>query len=265
MALSHKPSTQTRPSDGWKESLSPNAFQVTAFIAALNFEALVSHATILRGGPCFVHKDKIAQGKQHVVFELEFSDSTIWIARVPVGDANSNTAPTVSCLQSEVATLQFLKQHSRIPVPDVYGYSVDKNNGFGSPYLFMEALPGRILHLLPVIDDDVKPHVYQQVAQVMLELSRLPRFHQIGSIVREKSEYSISRYPVAIDGALYLPPTSTAYDYYLTRATYFLDKKTRRRTRGHDQHRLALPRSDTPYPPTLVGHGRFPIIPRRLQ
>ena len=89
----------------------------------------------------------------------------------------------------------------------------------------MEALRGRILHLLPLVDEDKKIHVYRQVAQVMLQISRLPHFTQIGSIVRKDSDYSTSSFSIAIDDCLQLPPTSSAREFYLTRATCFLNKK----------------------------------------
>jgi hypothetical protein len=101
--------------------------------------------------------------------DLEFADSTIWVARAPLSlDSNSKNVGKLSVLESEIATIAFVKQHSSIPVPEIFGYNLDENNDFGAPCIYMEALPGRTLHLLPLIDDTPKTHVYRQVAQVML-------------------------------------------------------------------------------------------------
>jgi hypothetical protein len=45
-------------------------------------------------------------------------------------------------MESEIATMKYIKQHSSIPLPIVHGFDLDPANAVGAEYMFMEALPG---------------------------------------------------------------------------------------------------------------------------
>lgn len=62
-------------------------------------------------------------------------------------------------MESEIATMSFVRQHSTIPIPEIHGYDLDKANAVGAPYLLMSALLGRIVAQLPLMEDSVKAHV----------------------------------------------------------------------------------------------------------
>lgn len=85
--------------------------------------------------------DKVASGLNNIVRVLEFSDQTRWVARVHIKRSNS---PLVSStkLKTEIATMQFIKEHSDLPVPRVFTYKVDENNSVNAAFMLIELLPG---------------------------------------------------------------------------------------------------------------------------
>jgi hypothetical protein len=71
--------------------------------------------------------DEVASGLNNIVRVLEFSDQTRWVARVHI---RRNNSPLVSStkLKTEIATMQFIKENSDLPVPRVFAHEVDENN-----------------------------------------------------------------------------------------------------------------------------------------
>ena len=120
----------------------------------------------------------------NVLQELIFSDGTVWLARIPIPD---NGFLPDECLLSYVAVLKYVKQNSRIPVPQVYHHALqsDQSNPTGSSYIFMERLPG---HELPTLEpgehedsDDsweapspealrITRRVHEQLTDIIIEL-----------------------------------------------------------------------------------------------
>lgn len=118
--------------------------------------------------------------------ELIFSDGTIWLARISIPE---NGFLPDECLLSYAAVLKYIKQNSRIPVPQVYHYSLqsDPGNSTGSSYIFMERLPGRELPTLePDEHDDgedsweepsaealrITKRVHEQLTDIIIDLGR---------------------------------------------------------------------------------------------
>jgi hypothetical protein len=87
--------------------------------------------------------DKVASGLNNIVRLLEFSDKTRWAARIQI---RRNNPPLVSStkLENEVATMQFIKEHSELPVPQIFAYEFDENNSVSAAYILMELLPGSV-------------------------------------------------------------------------------------------------------------------------
>jgi hypothetical protein len=51
-------------------------------------------------------------------------------------------------IASGVATMKFVRHKTEIPVPRIFGYSIDSNNPVGSEYILMEYIPGVPLSLV---------------------------------------------------------------------------------------------------------------------
>lgn len=134
--------------------------------------------------PCSIDPSKFAAGRHNVVFEIAFSDSSQWIARVrlPENDAGENGHIETSML-SEIATLRLVASRTTVPVPTIYHFDVDASNDFGFRYILMQALPGRHFeHGLAM--SAPKAHfdtLTDQLADYYDQLSRL-RFDRIGRL-----------------------------------------------------------------------------------
>lgn len=75
----------------------------------------------------------------------------------PEGSRETRLAPKVPCmplptlaslqagnaaLGTEIATMQFIREHSGLAVPRVFAYALDENNPAAVAYMLIEALPG---------------------------------------------------------------------------------------------------------------------------
>jgi hypothetical protein len=89
-----------------------------------NLAALLDRASWLRNVPCSCDLPKRpSSGSLNWVIYLIFKDGVEWIFRSPrSGDYELSLEDTRELLESEVATLKYLKLKSSIPVPDVFDY-----------------------------------------------------------------------------------------------------------------------------------------------
>lgn len=123
-------------------------------------------------------------GGQNCHATILFDDKVEWLARFRLTWAPSSP-PHVRdyVLESEVATLTYLHEHTAVPVPAVYDWrrELDPENPFGVGYIFMQKLEGE-----PVFWGGMNPaqrtKVMEQLVEVYLELEKHP-FKKIGSLV----------------------------------------------------------------------------------
>lgn len=85
--------------------------------------------------------DQIASGWNHAVRQLEFSDKTRWAARIPI-NRGQPPGSVGTKLDQEVATMQFIRDHSTLRVPQVFAYNTDANNAAETAFMLIEMLPG---------------------------------------------------------------------------------------------------------------------------
>ncbi|KAF9819586.1 hypothetical protein IEO21_02050 [Rhodonia placenta] len=79
-----------------------------------------------------VHLSKLAEGGFNRTFLITLCDDLQMVARIPY----PTTLPKYYAVASEVATMEFLRS-SRLPVPQVYGYSPVSDNTAKTEYIFM--------------------------------------------------------------------------------------------------------------------------------
>jgi len=134
---------------------------------------------------------KLTRGGSHEVFTLEFEEA-------PDAAPPSLVQAGFSCIArfsrlndtrersvSEIATARYLKRRTSIPVPEIYYYDLDPDNGIGAPLVLMERMPRR--HLSSFWDNlslDGKKSVLSQIAAMIVQLASL-KFNQIGSLEDE--------------------------------------------------------------------------------
>lgn len=86
-------------------------------------------------------------------------------------------------IESEIATMVFLKQKTSIPVPTVYGYCPTRNNPIGQPFTILSFTEGADMNGSPWEDLPMETKLVsiRDYARIVLELASL-HFHAIGSI-----------------------------------------------------------------------------------
>lgn len=84
---------------------------------------------------------------------------------------------------SEVATINFIRTHTTIPVPPVKEFSADMTNPMGLEYIVMRRMPGGSLEdQWDNLSMTAKERVFQQLAEYVFELFSI-RFSTIGSLL----------------------------------------------------------------------------------
>lgn len=197
----------------------------------INFTALETLASAYRNGsPCRCLQETEAGGC-NMIFFIEFLDGTCWVARLPsrtnalrpLEDPRSQEA-----MASMITTIEFLNEHSTLPVPEIYGYDVTCDNPLHRPYVFMSKLPGVLISSL--LDDafetrqNIMLNIVKQWGAYVIELASL-RFTAIGSLQRnEDDEYKVEQlitpYNLGLDNSLdqgvHRGPFISVIDYLLS-------------------------------------------------
>lgn len=116
-------------------------------------------------------------GSFHEIRLLHFEDG--WSC---IGRFTRNRDEPLSVLESEVATCEFVRKHSSIPVPATYFVNTNPNHAVGAAFVLMERIEGQ--HLYRFWEDlslEHKKDVLRQITDVILQLAEL-KFNQIGSL-----------------------------------------------------------------------------------
>lgn len=106
---------------------------------------------------------KLAEGGVNKIFIVGTDDDCEVIARIPTPIAGPPRYTTAS----EVATINFLRNVLRIPVPRILDYSASRMNPVGAEYIIMERVQGESLasRWLNLSTGEVK-HVMTQIADI---------------------------------------------------------------------------------------------------
>ncbi|KAL8627720.1 hypothetical protein Q9189_006587 [Teloschistes chrysophthalmus] len=146
-------------------------------------------------------------GTSKLVRQIQFIDGVEWIARLrmpPMPDQDNKEISADSKagrerrralldMQSELATMDFVRQNTTIPIPNVYGYDLDENP-VGCPFIFMEYIhdntaeevsrtyPGEHEGIPAQFEDKF----WRQCAKIMVQLASI-RLPKIRSIMRDSA------------------------------------------------------------------------------
>ena len=219
------------PSEHWtQDTFRRKPDSVIDALKFLNFGALCAIASALYPGEftCEVDPAKYTWGGSNIVFELSFSNGTYWIARVLLPDSAHPLEGKDYVMESEVATLRYLRQNTTIPVPSVYGHDADFNNEVGLPYILMEAMSGKKLFgggLSDFVPEEHIEKVYRQITDILIQLYEHP-FDVIGMLVPDESCKEGYRIDKIFDSCHRLSPYGpfeTSLDFYQTRAKLLND------------------------------------------
>jgi aminoglycoside phosphotransferase (APT) family kinase protein len=123
---------------------------------------------------------------------MDDKNRTVLVVRVPYRPEEGWTAENMKTiatrLSSEVATMQYVRAHTRIPVPRVIHHSVEvDSDGVGSPYMIMTKVDGVALSSIwDDMEDSKREIVLRQVVDILLELAS-QRFDKIGMLFQQEN------------------------------------------------------------------------------
>lgn len=116
-------------------------------------------------------------------------DEARMVIRIPAsGQFGGLHGPAKEALESQVQTINYIKEHTSLPVPTVFHLDTTAENEIGAPYIAMSYIGGCNVSRLwfdasgdtPL--EERRRNILKQLAQAMSQLNRL-RFDQIGSLV----------------------------------------------------------------------------------
>ena len=93
------------------------------FYADFNLSHLLQLAEQLRHQPCTCNVSQIPKvGALNWAIFLEFDDGVEWVFRAPCSFYSAAQGVTGRLVASEAATLKYIREHTSIPIPQVFHY-----------------------------------------------------------------------------------------------------------------------------------------------
>lgn len=116
-------------------------------------------------------------------------DETKMVIRIPInGQSGDLPSPAKEALESQVLTIKYIKEHTSVPVPEVFHFDTTTSNEIGAAYIAMSYISGLTISRLwfdasgPTPLEERRRNILKQLAQSMSQLSTL-HFDKIGSLV----------------------------------------------------------------------------------
>ncbi|KAF1960332.1 hypothetical protein CC80DRAFT_544786 [Byssothecium circinans] len=207
------------------------AKRINQFNDKINQRALLTYASLLRGSrPCTL-SPKFSVGSFNLVRKIQFDDGVEWIVRLrmpPIPDQGSGMAspPTrermLLDMESELATMEFVRQNTDIPIPRVYAYDLNEQNAVGCPFSIIELVEGNTAEELSRtypgehegIPAQFEEKFWRQVAKIMVQLASI-RIPKIRSIIRDGSDSFVVGRLIETDSGPYYSAAEFYADYPL--------------------------------------------------
>ncbi|KAG8406148.1 hypothetical protein J3458_021475 [Metarhizium acridum] len=179
------------------------AERINKFVDKIDSKALESYASSLRGNqPCTISAE-FSVGNFNLVRKIQFRDGVECIVRLrmppmPVaGQLNDMVSPQAREkrlleMESELATMEFVRQNTDIPIPKVYAYDRDEQNAVGCLFSMIEYVHGNTAEEVSQsypgnqerIPEPFREKILTPIANIMTQLASV-RLPKIGSIFRD--------------------------------------------------------------------------------
>jgi hypothetical protein len=149
----------------------------------LNYDALEhvgTYPTPGSHGSC-IDVSTLQRGQFHEIRILHFEDGWTCIGRF------TREAEPLAKVESELATIEYVRDNTTIPVPEIYFVNYSENHAVGAPFVLMEHIRGSPLDdIWEDLSLDHKLDAIKQVAGIHGQLAGL-RFDTIGCIESDQS------------------------------------------------------------------------------
>ncbi|KAL2858435.1 kinase-like domain-containing protein [Aspergillus pseudoustus] len=172
--------------------------------AKFDVAALLSLACSIRGKECSCDEtQRPSSGSLNWVIVISFGDGVEWVFRSPRRLFGLKKATASEVLMSEVSTMKYLRETSKIPVPEVFAYCATDQNDIKVPYILMSKASGIPLSTYRWEDDmaslsginsrpqavlstSQKQRIIRQLGGIHAALSNI-RFSEIGSLFMDNN------------------------------------------------------------------------------
>jgi hypothetical protein len=195
--------------------------RATTFVAAIQWEKLITFASSVRGTPCTL-SEKYSLGHFNLVRRLTFSDGVNWVVRLRLPELPSvfgsrEAMKAADCMSIEVATMNYLRLNTDIPVPEVFGHDLSADNVVGAPYILMSYIHGTVAADFQEAQDcgngvfgspEQDRRFWSQMAKIHAQLAGLT-FDKIGSLCQDGDRFTIGPEIETGEG-----PWNTPKEYY---------------------------------------------------
>jgi Phosphotransferase enzyme family len=160
-----------------------------------------------------------AISRHHLLPHVDISNEEPTLAVALLGEGSFNKAYTVDVklasdvksyifratlpvepsdkVRSEVATLDYIKRHTNIPVPDVIAYDSSSSNALGFEWILMEKISGEpISNIWRGLSDSSKAAITRKIASYVLQMRKNCLFHEIGALYRDADNEEFTIGPI---------------------------------------------------------------------
>lgn len=125
---------------------------------------------------------RISIGTFHKAFLVALEDGRDIVARIA-----RRFMPRLKT-ESEVATINYLRLHTSMPVPYIYAWDANPYNRLGHEYIIMSKAPGVPLHrVFHRLKEDEMHDLLKNLATLIVELS-MHRFSHVGSLYQRERQ-----------------------------------------------------------------------------
>ncbi|WEW57028.1 hypothetical protein PRK78_002487 [Emydomyces testavorans] len=164
-----------------------------AFIASIDQARVCALASSFhpKKWTCRIFGD-VTKGSYNACFPIVFLDAEgneaeKWIVRIPL---LPRLAFPEEKMRSEIATMKYISEKTKIPIPRIHGYSITNNNALRLPFLLLEYIDGKTLHSMGSMKDmpqEQRVYIYQQLSFLYLELFQ-QQFDRIGALTLDEND-----------------------------------------------------------------------------
>ncbi|EAS34713.3 uncharacterized protein CIMG_00067 [Coccidioides immitis RS] len=147
---------------------------------------------------CQVFSDP-QKGSYNICFPVVFTDAgdqipnvestqsaERWMIRIPL---LPRLAFPEEKMRGEIATMKYIAEKTTIPVPRLFEYSINRDNVLNLPFMALEYITGKALHGtdVPCLPDELKSHLFDQLADVYIQLYR-QQFDHVGALTLDSND-----------------------------------------------------------------------------
>ncbi|KAF7857309.1 hypothetical protein EAF04_009550 [Stromatinia cepivora] len=168
------------------------------FIATICEDDVCRLASSYHDGDLCSFFKSLVRGSYNICYFVHFTsnnsneDVEKWVVRVPLAPCLAYGGNTK--LESEIATMQLVRDKTTIPLPKIHAYSLGEGHEPLSSFIILKYIEGQKLSYgqLRDLSDEQREHLYTSLADVHIQLRKL-EFPSIGCLTRVLEGFEVRK------------------------------------------------------------------------